>query len=43
MPHVAFSEESESRDDALSAEGIFPKIFIKDYMILKFIQKSTWK
>ena len=41
--HVAFWEERESRDAALSAEGVFPKIFIKKYMILKFIRKSTWK
>ena len=30
----------ESRDAALSAEGVFPMIIIKIYMSLKFIQKK---
>ena len=33
IPHVAFWEERESRDAALSAEGVSPKIFIKKYMM----------
>ena len=40
IPDVAVWEEREFRDAALSAEGVFPKIFIKKYMILNSSEKA---